>query len=176
MTAVRHDTVLKVVDIVGHPGSSRPLDLALGVPDQLDLPVAEVSEPVLMQGVIESVVEGLLVRGALSAALRLECARCLEPLEGKVRADFAELFSDPDDVEDADAIDPGYEIAEGTIDVVTLLRDTLVPSVPLQPLCQVACAGLCPTCGANWNQAECGCADEVSDPRWQALQQLDLPD
>jgi uncharacterized protein len=29
--------------------------------------------------------------------------------------------------------------------------------LPLQPLCRRECKGLCPQCGANLNEGECGC-------------------
>jgi uncharacterized metal-binding protein YceD (DUF177 family) len=35
----------------------------------------------------------------------------------------------------------------------------------MKRLCREECRGLCPACGANWNQAECACArDEGQAP------------
>jgi uncharacterized protein len=49
-----------------------------------------------------------------------------------------------------------------TLEMDEALRQNLVPALPIQPLCQPDCAGLCPTCGTNRNTAPCGCetADE----------------
>ncbi|CAN5465040.1 YceD family protein [soil metagenome] len=170
-----HDTILQVADLLDRPGVSRRVRLVLPAPDGLTLPLAEVVEPLRFAGSVESVVEGLLVRGRLAATLRLACARCLTEVSDEVVADLAELFSDPATVDPDAELDPGYEIAEGRIDLDTLLRDALVPAVPIRPLCTEACRGLCASCGADRNETDCDCADQRSDPRWSALERLRLP-
>jgi len=49
-----------------------------------------------------------------------------------------------------------------------------VPDLPLVPLCAPSCQGLCPRCGVNRNETECGCAEAPADPRWDALRDLNL--
>lgn len=176
MKTSRSDRLVRVTDLLDRPGASRRVDLALPVPGGLVLDLAEVTGPLRLTGVIESVVEGLLVRGTLTAPLRLSCARCLRDVEQTVAADVVEMFSDPDEV-DADAdVDPGYEIVDGALDLDTLLRDALVPAVPYRPLCREDCKGLCATCGANHNVEQCDCTDTITDSRWLALEGLRLPD
>jgi uncharacterized protein len=171
-----HDHVLNVSDLIDRPGSSRQVDFAVPTPDEFDLPLVEVRGPVRLSGVVESVVDGLLVRAALVADLALQCARCLEPVEDSARTDVVELFVDPLRVPlDADPPDPGYEIVDGRIDVDALLRDALVPATPFQPLCRPDCAGLCASCGADLNAGPCGCRDVAVDTRWAPLAGLDLP-
>lgn len=176
MTTAAHDTVVKVADLIDRPGASRRVDLALPVPADLELPLADVRGLLRLNGVVESVVDGLLVRGTLEADLGVACARCLTDVDSTVRAEVAELFTDPKrhDVAPEDA-DPGYEVVDGELNLDTLLRDALVPSVPLRPLCDEACAGLCASCGQNRNEGACDCADDASDQRWAALRALDLP-
>lgn len=178
MTAAQHDRLLKVADLVDAPGASRRVDLAMAVPDGLEVPLVAVREPLRLAGVVESVVEGLLVRGELSADAAMSCARCLEPVTDRVSTDVVELFHDParlepEDVAEADA---GYEIRDGEIDLDTLLRDALTPALPARPLCREDCRGLCVECGANRNTTACSCADEHADPRWAVLEGLRLPD
>jgi uncharacterized protein len=48
----------------------------------------------------------------------------------------------------------------------------LLLSVPMQALCQPDCKGLCPTCGADWNEGPCDCPSEEVDPRWAGLADL----
>ena len=176
MRSTHHDHVLNVADLVGRPGASRRVDLDVAVPDGFAVPLATVLEPLHLEGVLESVVDGVLVRGALTVALRLECARCLEPLEEEVATDVVELYSDPERTAVAtEDLEEGYEVREGHIDLDGLLRDALAPTAPTQPLCRAECAGLCDQCGANLNEHACGCADEVGDPRWAVLRDLDLP-
>ncbi|MEJ2502203.1 MAG: DUF177 domain-containing protein [Gemmatimonadota bacterium] len=33
-------------------------------------------------------------------------------------------------------------------------------------------AGLCPTCGTNWNESACECTQDEEDERWAPLRQL----
>jgi len=44
--------------------------------------------------------------------------------------------------------------------------------VPMAPLCDADCKGLCPRCGANRNRETCGCPREAADPRFEALGKL----
>lgn len=176
MTAPLTDHTLKVTDLLERPGASREVALRLPAPEELELPLASLGDPLRLDGVIESVVEGLLVRGALRAPLGLECARCLRPVERAGEAEVVELFVDPARLSPDDEVEPGYEIDDGHIDLATLLRDALVAMVPYRPLCREACQGLCAECGADLNQADCGCADVAIDDRWEALRGLRLPD
>lgn len=146
----------------------------MDVPEDLVHALMEVHFPLRLDAVIESVVDGLLVRGSLEARMRMSCARCLVDIDDDVRTDVVELFADPA-APDGDELEPGYEIHEGTIDLDTLLRDALVPAVPYQPLCRAECQGLCASCGINLNEAACDCADTVVDPRWAPLEGLRLP-
>jgi uncharacterized protein len=172
-----HDRVLKVADLVDAPGASRRVDLDVPVPEGFDVPLVTLSEPLHLSGVLESVVDGLLVRGELAADIGASCARCLEPVTERVVTDVVELFQDPrkTPTEDLEAVDEGYEIRDGQIDLDALLRDALAPALPTRPLCRDDCAGLCAQCGANRNDAPCDCAETDHDPRWAALEGLQLP-
>lgn len=178
MTAL-HDHVLKVADLVGRPGASRRLDLVLGVPPDLGLEAATIAEPVRLTGVLESVVDGILVRGTLAAHVVVACARCLTEVQTTLETDVAELYSDPDhlppDVDTAD-LEDGYLLQQEAVDLDPLLRDSLVPAVPVQAHCRPDCAGLCPNCGVDRNEAACDCTDEQQDLRWSALRDLHMPE
>ncbi len=176
MPAQARDRILRVADLIDRPGASRRVDVALPPAADLDLDLARLVGDVRLDGVVESVVDGLLVRGTASARMELACARCLAELQEDVAADVVELFSDPADAESPDDVEAGYEISEGTIDLDTLIRDALVPAVPYRPLCREDCKGLCAQCGINRNEAECSCVDVTTDARWAALEGLQLSD
>lgn len=176
MTSPTSDRVLRVADLLDRPGASRRVDLAMRAPDDLAPEMARVVEPVHLSGVVESVVDGLLVRGVVRAQVQLDCARCLTPLVRTLDADVVELFSDPAHADPDDDLEAGYEISDGTIDLDTLLRDALVPALPYRPLCGADCQGLCPQCGANRNEVDCGCVEATTDARWAALEALRLPE
>jgi len=119
---------------------------------------------------LESVVDGVYVTGTARVAEVGECARCLEPLVGDDVVSLQELYRYPgDDVRDGD--DDLPELEGDFIDLEPLLRDAVVLSLPLAPVCSDDCAGLCPRCGFRLADDPEHQHDEI-DPRWAALQQL----
>jgi uncharacterized protein len=121
---------------------------------------------------------GLLISGAFSGGLDLVCSRCLELFRFQAQERF-DLYCEtapkgPPDEEHEVAggeLDVTY-LEEGRINTDHLLRENLLLSLPLQPLCGEECHGLCPQCGANLNQGACGCRNAAVDPRLQILRKL----
>jgi ribosomal protein L32 len=56
-----------------------------------------------------------------------------------------------------------YPIVDDTIDLGPMVRDAIVLELPMAPLCRDDCRGLCPQCGADRNESECGC---VAPANW----------
>lgn len=174
-----------VVGLVGSPGRTRALALTVAPSDvdggswgALD---DALEDPIRLDLHLDSVVEGLLVRGTVATALTLECARCLTPVRVERDVTVAELFVDPArrDPDDEEPDDPGYELLDDAtaIDLSTLVRDALLLELPVRVLCDPACRGLCPTCGADRNLEDCGhTAEPAADDRWAALAALRLPE
>lgn len=72
---------------------------------------------------------------------------------------YQETLTDPD----------AFPIENDQIDLVAVVRETILIDLPDAPLCRADCRGLCATCGADLNEATCGCVHEEVDPRWSAL-------
>jgi uncharacterized protein len=53
-----------------------------------------------------------------------------------------------------------------------LVREAIILSLPLKPLCSEECKGLCPICGTDLNKSHCHCVIEKTDPRWDMLKGL----
>lgn len=174
MSPLSNDRSLSVADLVGRPGASRRLELELTPPEDLDRPLMRVTEPVRLEGVLESVVDGILVRGRISTQVETQCSRCLAEIHEEVEADVVELFRDPSSVDPDDEHEAGYEIRDAQIDLDVMVRDALAPALPYSPLCDEACKGLCASCGADLNEGSCDCTDEHTDARWAALEGLRL--
>ena len=86
-------------------------------------------------------------------------------MTGQVTAQVRERYA-PDGGTDAD--EDAYLLAGDELDLEPLARDAVLLDLPLAPLCSEECLGLCPQCGANWNEGSCGCPP-VTDARWSAL-------
>jgi uncharacterized protein len=171
MSSHADTTTIDVRALIDRPGATRSLDRQLPVPRDLSDDLVTLGPAVHVDVLIERVVDGLLVRGTITAPARVACARCLTPSDVTLRTDVIELFSS--DVSDDE---PGYAIVDATIDVDTMQRDALADVMPSRPLCQPDCRGLCPVCGADLNTQPCGGHEERVDPRWSALSELQLPD
>jgi len=61
---------------------------------------------------------------------------------------------------------------QSEIDITEDIRETVLLAIPIKLLCKHDCKGLCPHCGANLNVESCTCAEEMIDPRWEALKKL----
>ena len=118
---------------------------------------------------------GVRVTGRLEAVLVAACRRCVNEMESPVEIDF-DLRFDPivenwQEEEGVFGMDPDALI----LDILRPLREELLLAMPDYPVCRDGCLGLCPRCGADWNESRCDCAGEKGDPRWDVLREL-VPD
>ena len=111
---------------------------------------------------------GITVTGTVTAPWQGECRRCGGPVVGEVAARVGERYA-PAGGTDAD--EDAYSLAGDELDLEPLARDAVLLDLPLAPLCSEGCLGLCPQCGANWNDRPCACPP-ATDPRWSALDSL----
>ena len=140
----------------------------------LDLIGVDAGAPLALDLRIESVSEGVLVSGTVSAPTAGECARCLAPITGDVEIDLTELFAYPDSATDetTESDEIGRVGGSGEPDTVDLeqpIIDAIGLALPFSPLCGPDCAGLCPHCGVPLATAEPGHHHEQIDPRWAKL-------
>ncbi|MFG2789392.1 YceD family protein [Streptomyces sp. NPDC048419] len=180
----RNPLVFDTHELGRRPGALQRLSRTVNAPKDLGLQdVVGVPEgaPVELELRLESVMEGVLVTGTARAQAEGECVRCLEPLQLDVEAEFQEMFSYPDADErgrvtaepDVDAEDDEDRLflEDGMFDLEPVLRDAVVLALPMQPVCQDDCQGLCSECGARLTDDPDHHHDAV-DIRWAALQGL----
>ena len=161
--------VVSVVDLLRRPGHRRTLELSAPI-DALTSAgtVVDAGDDVDVTVGLEAIPEGVVADGAVSAPWRAECRRCLTEVAGRVDVEFRELF-EPEPREGET-----YPLGREEIDLTPLIREALLLALPLAPLCEAACQGICPTCGADLNEGPCGCPAAGRDPRWAALDDLHL--
>jgi uncharacterized metal-binding protein YceD (DUF177 family) len=119
--------------------------------------------------------------GSMSVRLEGPCSRCLGAVPYQVdvplQLTYVPPTHEPVAGEDGELRDDdlGVAVYQGReIDLGSLVRDELLLQLPMQPLCAASCAGLCPSCGANRNQAPCSCEAPI-DPRLGPLRSIRLP-
>jgi uncharacterized protein len=174
--AKRSPLVINISRLGRRPGSMMTYSETVPSPSRIGLDLIGIDEgaPLTLDLRIESVSEGVLVTGTVSAPTAGECARCLTPITGDVEIYLTELFAYPDSATDetTESDEIGRVGASGEPDTVDLeqpIIDAIGMSLPFAPLCGPDCAGLCPQCGVPLATAEPGHQHEQIDPRWAKL-------
>jgi uncharacterized protein len=152
-------------------GEGRRLDLAVPLPP-LEFggeSYAPAPAPVPVRiDVSRTTGEGYALRARFAVAVEGPCMRCLEPAAPRVEVDAREV-SQPGA---GDELSSPY-VREGQLDVDAWARDALALALPARILCRPECAGLCPECGVDLNEAGPGHGHaRPPDPRWAALREL----
>lgn len=136
-------------------------------------------------------VEGLVaVTGVLEGTIIRECVRCLkeyeDPLAFSLRAAYVqEPKSTPRhpkrvdprkaraevvEAEPEEEPDDQYQYQGNQLELAPMLREHVILSAPMQPLCSDDCLGLCARCGKNLNEGPCQCAAEPPIPTFRVVQ------
>lgn len=116
--------------------------------------------------------------GTVKGDLELTCSRCLEPFGLPIDSAFDVRYFPAEDASASGEQEVGegeletsyYEGSE--IDLNALLREQFYLALPMKPLCEEQCQGLCPQCGTNLNDAACGCQTSWTDSRLAVLKGL----
>lgn len=124
-------------------------------------------EPLKWQAEITNTGDALLVMGTVEGDASTSCARCLDdvhlPFVGEIEGYF--LINEDDFEKPEDMDEEEFEVLgeDKAIDMMPLITAALLLEVPLIPLCDDDCKGICLKCGANLNAEECACGDPEED-------------
>ena len=155
--------------VKGSPGTYKEFEFNF---PQLSFPPDLTLVDILGKISISVTEDGVVAEGKLAALTQLACSRCLKDFWQPINIDFTEMFSAHP------AGNPGSELgeqqlpADGSIDLTPIIRDYAALDIPIRQLCAEDCKGLCPVCGMNRNQEDCGHRQVSIDPRMAELQKL----
>ncbi len=125
---------------------------------------------IFVSGFLMNTGQTLRVEGTVRVLRSFVCDRCLGRFSSPQEYSFAEDLARQSD--DEALADGAIGVVEDAVDVGPLVRDTILTAQPLRNLCRPDCRGLCPRCGADLNQGDCGCDRRSIDPRMADLQKL----
>ena len=145
--------------------------------DELPQECPELASPLVGEAKLMRTADGILVTGHLSTSIWCDCSRCLEHFAEEVDFDLIEEFFPTLDVNTGVQLAPRQEdvftiTPEHILNLAEPARQYALLRLPLKPLCEAACQGLCPQCGTNLNQQRCTCAPEQLGSRWAGLEAL----
>lgn len=169
LNALREASKLSVdvSDLLTRPGTSRRLEFTEEITG-LDLDMAHVRGELGFDLLLESLVEGILVSGQVRGAFALACIRCLRDFESPFDVAVSEILA----YEGQPGAEDDYQITGDHAHLEPVVRDTVMLAMPLNPLHAPDCKGLCPVCGSDLNETDCGHKLERTDLRWEPLAEL----
>lgn len=139
--------------------------------------------PVTVELQLDNEEAELRIRGDVSLPAQVECARCLGLFSERVETQFSARYlrcsglPEPEgdtvggDEEAVHCLPPDAS----EVDLTDEVRQAILVSLPIRTLCGESCRGLCPVCGTNLNESQCGCERPVGHPAWSALARLKKP-
>jgi uncharacterized protein len=163
--------VIDIARLGRRPGTMITLRDTIASPARIgvELIAIERGAPLELDLRVESVSEGVLVTGTVSAPTVGECSRCLTVLEGHVQVTLTELFAYPDSATEATTEeDEVGHVVDQTIDLEQPIIDAVGLDLPFSPVCRPDCPGLCPECGVALG-GDPGHQHDRIDPRWAKL-------
>lgn len=112
--------------------------------------------PISLRGSVENLAGTVTLTCAVRARILLVCDRCLGEFEKDISVDTVHTVvrSESELIGDDDVI-----CEDGALDLTELAVSDLLISLPTKILCREDCKGLCPRCGKNLNDGDCGCMD-----------------
>lgn len=113
--------------------------------------------------------QGLILQAKFSADITLECVRCLNPFDHTLQWEMTELYAfNKKSVSESGLLLP----EDAHIDLQPLIREYALLETPISPICKPDCRGLCPVCGEDLNQVDCGHQAAARESPFSALKDL----
>lgn len=182
-----------VAQILNRPGESKHIDMDFPAPSGIGDEFYGIPEgtPIAVEGDLDSIADGLVFTGTATAPITGKCSRCLKDISHDETIDVTAFMpkkttaSEEGDrtgrgAKREETIDTSEALQDEAEDVYplvgnamfadfeALLRDDFDQVIPVAPLCEPDCKGLCPQCGINLNENP-DHHHETHDIRWDAL-------
>jgi uncharacterized protein len=147
----------------------------------------EVEQPFVFDLEARLVGDSVLLEGGLHGLVTLECSRCGKRYPHALRDEFRLMLEPAQDREPKDpegvrglaetGMALGEDLEAGWFRGVSIRLDdffgeVIALTMPLQPLCDENCAGVCSHCGVDLAVTQCDCVDEQIESPFAVLAKL----
>ncbi len=125
------------------------------------------TKPITVKGYVQNARDILQLHADISCSINVKCYRCMENTQEDLSFSMNEVLANKEL--------PDEEIIQfdGTrIDLKEIIINNILINISMKHLCSEDCKGLCPICGVNLNEDDCGCNLETVDPRFEVLKKL----
>ena len=120
----------------------------------------EIAGPLTVELDVLKTERSFVLSGELEGVLILQCSRCLKYFEYPIKVEVSDELSN-EDIEDLH-----------NINLFPIFERDIILEIPIKPLHDKSCKGLCPICGQDLNEEECDCEKESIDPRLEKLKEF----
>ena len=158
--------VVPLKELIHKPGNMKEVVLEHRLSDAIGTEVMRlpVGAALRIPTRLESVHEGILATAEFSAQTEGFCSRCLDEVKIEIDVEIQELFLYRPEQDD------DFVVEQDRIDLEQALIDSVVPALPIKPLCNENCAGLCSRCGFRMEDDLEHSHEDPIDPRFSALE------
>lgn len=158
--------IVQLKELINKPGNMKEVVLEHTLTEQIGTDVMGIAagSTLSIPTRLESVHEGILATADFTARVTGICSRCLDEISDELEIEIQELFMYRPEQED------DFVVEQDRIDLEQALIDSVVPALPLQPLCSEDCAGLCSRCGIRMDEHPTHTHEDPIDPRFSALE------
>ena len=128
---------------------------------------------------IEKQKETIFVQGHWMATLLFPCSRCVRDIQYKIDEYFSPVLVQGKEpyLEEGtlhkEALDVAYFQGD-EIDLSEILHEQVILGLPIKPLCDEKCKGLCPQCGQDLNVEQCHCEKGFTTSAFGVLKKLKI--
>jgi uncharacterized protein len=169
--------VVNISELLEKQGAQEPLHIVESTgPIAMGAQRFSFLTPVELDVVLESIRQGIMAKGSLDIEVETVCSRCLTKVDLHLVVGLEEVFATgrkaAEELLGKEEAEEAYLITNERIDLEPAVRQAIILSLPIQPLCSEACRGLCPRCGQNLNIKKCDCKIEEIDSRMEKLKKL----
>ena len=149
-------------------GSTLPVELVETIDDVKDYPdVVEFVEPVRIEGTLKNEDDVFVLDAKGVATALMECSSCLAPVRKELSFEIKERFAHTGRDDEETETFTGDQI-----DLADYVKRGIIGELPMRVECREDCKGLCPICGKDLNDGDCGCDRTIRDPRFESLRAL----
>ena len=160
--------IIEMGYLFNRKGSTLPVELVEKIDDVKDYPdVVEFVEPVRIEGTLKNEDDVFVLDAVAKTTALMECSSCLAPVRKELSFEIKERFAHTGRDDEETETFTGDQI-----DLADFVKRGIIGELPMRVECREDCKGLCPICGKDLNDGDCGCDRTIRDPRFESLRAL----
>ena len=160
--------IIEMGYLFNRKGASLPLELMETIDHVKDYPdVVEFVEPVRIEGTLKNEDDVFVLDTKGETTVLMECSCCLAPVRKELSFEIKERFAHTGRDDEETETFTGDQI-----DLADFVKRGIIGELPMRVECREDCKGLCPICGKDLNDGDCGCDRTIRDPRFESLRAL----